>query len=244
MVMFANLSIEPEAIVDFLKHEVHLKEICQRIAYQHIVHQTTQARGIVVTPEEIQQEADSQRYQKRLESATETFSWLEEQMITPNDWEDGIRERLLSQKLAVALFDHEVEQYFVEHRLDFEQVILYRIQVPYQQLAQELFYQIEEGEISFFEAAHLYDTDEARRFQCGYEGKIYRWNLQPTIAALVFGARLGELIGPIENEQHYDLLRVEEIIAAELTPEIRQGIIDRMFQDWLNRELNYLIHNS
>lgn len=244
MVMFANLSIEPEAIVDFLKHEVHLKDICQRIAQQHIVHQAAQERGIVVTPEEIQQEADRQRYQRQLESASATFAWLEEQLITPDDWESGIREQLLSRKLATALFEGEVEKYFAEHRLDFEQVVLYRIRVPYQQLAQELFYQIEEGEISFFEAAHLYDTDESRRFQCGYEGKIYRWSLQPTIAALVFGARIGELIGPLANEQHYDLLRVEELITAELTPETRKDIIDRLFQEWLSRELNYLIHNA
>ena len=35
---------------------------------------------------------------------------------------------------------------------------------------------------------------------------------------------------------------VEEFIAAELTPETRQQILDKLFQEWLESELNYLIH--
>ncbi len=80
--------------------------------------------------------------------------------------------------------------------------------------------------------------------QCGYEGRFYRRGLNPEVAAAIFGARLGEIIGPLSSEQGYDLFLVEEFIAAELTPEIRQDIIDRLFQEWLNSELNYLLHNQ
>ncbi|MFM7424755.1 MAG: hypothetical protein ACKO7W_07170 [Elainella sp.] len=38
------------------------------------------------------------------------------------------------------------------------------------------------------------------------------------------------------------LLMVEEFISAELTPEIRQEIIQRLFREWLESELNYLIY--
>ncbi|MEN9567719.1 MAG: hypothetical protein RLZZ69_2915, partial [Cyanobacteriota bacterium] len=31
---------------------------------------------------------------------------------------------------------------------------------------------------------------------------------------------------------------------AELTPKIRQEIIDRLFEEWLNSELSYLIHSE
>jgi parvulin-like peptidyl-prolyl isomerase len=244
MVMFANVSIEPERILDFLKHEIHLKEICQNIVRQQIIASAANERGVLITPEEIQSEADRQRYQKRLESASATFAWLEEQLITPEDWETGIRGKLLAKKLAEHLFDRDVEKFFAENRLEFEQVSIYKITVPYRQLAQELFYQIEENEISFYEAAHLYDIDERRRLQCGYEGRFYRRGLNPEVAAAIFGARIGEIIGPLSSEQGYDLFLVEEFIAAELTPEIRQDIIDRLFQEWLNSELNYLLHNQ
>lgn len=244
MITFASLFIEPDEIVSFLKQEVHLKDICQQIAYRQIVQQAAQEREIAVTADEIQQEADRQRYEYRLESSVATYSWLSEQLITPEDWETGIRDRLLTQKLAESLFGAEVRKYFAENRLDFEKVSLYRITVPYQQLAQELFYQIEEGEISFYEAAHLYDIDERRRLQCGYEGKFYRWSLPPELAATLFAARPGEPIEPFQAQQGYDLLMVEEFSTVELTPEIRKEIIDRLFQEWLTSELNYLMHNA
>ncbi|GAB4376622.1 MAG: hypothetical protein Kow00121_24000 [Elainellaceae cyanobacterium] len=243
MVMFANVSIEPDTIVEFLKYEIHLREVCQRIIYWQITEQAAQERNVIVTAEEIQQEADRQRYQRRLESAVATYNWLNEQLITPDDWEEGIRQQVLARKLAEHLFGSEVEKYFAEHRLEFEQVSLYKIRVPYQQLSQELLYQIEESEISFYEAAHLYDIDEKRRLRCGYEGRFYRWSLEPEIAAIVFSARLGEVIGPLEIEQNYDLLRVEEFVTAELNSEIRQEIIDRLFREWLDSEFNHFIHN-
>lgn len=243
MVDFSSLSITPDMIVDFLKHEVRFKDTCYQILNQQIVNSTSQERGIVVTSAEIQAEADRQRYQMRLESADATFTWLNEQMITPEDWEAGIHDRLLSQKLAEALFAQEVEKYFVEHRLDFEEVSLYQVTVPYEQLSQELLYQIEENEISFYEAAHLYDVEEQRRLQCGYAGRFYRWRLKPEITAILFSTRPGEVIGPLKSEHGYDLLLADEFTLPELTPEIRQTIIDKLFREWLSSELDYLLHN-
>ncbi|WP_316429447.1 peptidylprolyl isomerase [Leptolyngbya sp. NK1-12] len=243
MVNFSGIPIQPEAIVDFLKQEVQLRSICEKILCSQIIEQAAQERQITVTPEEIQAEANRQRYQNRLESASATFAWLADQLITPTDWEAGIRKRLLSTKLAERLFAQDVDPYFAEHRLDFEQVTLYKIVVPYQQLAQELFYQIEEREISFYEAAHLYDIDESRRLKCGFEGRLYRWGLRPELAATIFGAQLGQVLGPLRGEQGFDLVLVEEFIVPDFNPEIRQQIIERMFREWLDSELNYLIHN-
>jgi parvulin-like peptidyl-prolyl isomerase len=244
MVSFSDITIAPEAIVNSLGRELRLREICQKIIVQHIIQQAVQARSIAISSAEIQAEADRQRYDMRLENAADTYDWLQEQLITAEDWEAGICDRLLAKKLAEALFAQEVEKYFIENRLSFEQVLLYKITVPYQQLSQELFYQIEEKEISFYEAAHLYDVDAERRSQCGYVGKIYRSSLKPDIASVIFGARRGELLGPVQVSQGYDLMVVEEFISAELTAEIRQLIVDRLFQEWLMREMNDLIHRG
>jgi len=230
-------SLQPEAIVDFLKREIILKDIHKRVISQQIISETAKTKGLTVTAEEIQAEADRQRHQRHLESSTATFSWLAEQLMTPEDWEAGISDRLLTVKLSESLFAHEIEKYFVEHQLEFEQVLLYQIAVPYFQLAQELLYQIEEDEISFYEAAHLYDLDEQRRLQCGYVGKLYQWSFTPEISAILLGANTREVIGPVQSEQSYLLLMVEEFISAKLIPETHQIILDRLFQNWLDHEL-------
>ena len=245
MINFLGIPIESEEIVDFLKQEMLLKGICQKIVYQKIIDQAATERNIVIAPEENEAEADSIRHGKRLEKAADTLAWLEDQMITAEEWEAGIRNRLLAQKLAANLFDKEVESYFAQNRLDFDQFILYQIVVPYQQLAQEIYYQIEEEEISFYEAAHLYDIDEGRRYRCGYEGKIGRWSLPPNLAEAIGNANIGQVVGPIATEeQKYHILMIEEFIPAELTPERHQDIVNRLFQEWLAGEFNSVVHNK
>ncbi|WP_421654892.1 peptidylprolyl isomerase [Leptothermofonsia sp. ETS-13] len=244
MISFSGIDVDPEEIIYFLRKSISLRDICQKIFYQRVIEQAAQERGVVVTADAIQAEADCLRRQKRLERASDTLAWLDEQMITAEDWEAGIRDRLLAQALAERIFGNEVERYFAENRLDFEQIVLYRIVVPYEPVAQELFYQIEENEISFYEVAHLYDIDPQRRLMCGYEGRFHRWGLKPEIAAVVFGARIGQVLGPFASEQGYELLRVEEFIEARLTPEIHQQIVGQLFKEWLENELNFLINSQ
>ena len=252
MINFLEIPIESAEIVDFLKQEMLLKEICQKILYQKIIEKAATENNIEVTPEEIQTEADSIRHGKRIEKAADTFAWLEDQMVTAEDWEAGIKNRLLAQKLAEHLFGKEVESHFAQTRLNYDRFVLYQIIVPNKQLAQEIYYQIEEEEISFYEAAHLYNIDERRRYYCGYEGKIGRWSLPPDISeAIVGNTSLGKVIGPIatkkeqtETEQEYHLLLVEEFIPAELTPQRRQEIINQLFQEWLVGEFNSVVHGN
>jgi len=242
MIRFMGEIIDSDEVISTLKKGLQLKEICRSISYQKIVAQAIADRGITVTPEEIQLEADRIRYENRLFRAGDTLAWLSDQLITAEEWEAGIRDRLLSEKLAQALFSKEVERFFAENQSDFDQVLLYRIVVPYMQLAQEIAYQIQEEEISFYEAAHLYDMNDTRRHQCGYEGKLYRWNLKADVSAIVFSATPEQVIPPIMIDQAAHLFWVEEFISAELTPERYREILDRMFREWLTTELNYLIH--
>ncbi|MGB3641820.1 MAG: peptidylprolyl isomerase [Rivularia sp. (in: cyanobacteria)] len=238
-----KIVMEPDEIINFLKTEIKLKEICTRVLYQRIIEKTALQKGINVTTEEIEIEANRQRREKRLEKASDTVRWLEQQMLTPLDWEVGIRNLLLKQKLALTLFGKEVEQFFIQNRSKFEQVVLYQFIVDDEKLAQELYYQIEEGEISFYQAARVHDIDQSRRYKCGYEGKVYRWAVMPEIAPLVFSASPKQLVGPIKTENGYHLFIVEDYIPAELTPKRYQEIIDNMFQQWLNVEFDYIYCN-
>lgn len=246
MVKFKNIEVESAEIEKYLREEFKLKQICCDILNQKIVREAASSRNIDITDEEIEAEANKIRCSQRLEKASDTLAWLKDNLLDPDQWETAINNHLLADKLARHLFDPKVEAYFTHNRLNFDRFILYQLVVPYQKLAQELFYQIEEEEISFYQAAHLYDIDEKRRYVCGYEGEVYRWNYPPGIAAAIFKTpiTLGEIIGPIKTEQGYHLFKIENYIPAQLTPEKRQEIIDLLFKEWLNSELNYMLHSD
>ncbi|MEG4445450.1 peptidylprolyl isomerase [Microcoleus sp. AT9_B5] len=236
--------IEASEIIEQLRQEMQLKTFSQKVLQKKVIEKAARERGLTVTPDEIQAVGDQLRREKRLEKAADTIAWLVDQMISVEDLEAGIRDRLLSQKLAEHLFSKEVEKIFVQNKLQFDRIILYQIVVANPQLARELFYQIQEGEISFFDAAHLYDIDENRRHLCGCEGKVYRWGLKPDIAVAVFSAKPGEVIRPIKTDGGYHLCMVEKFIPAELTPERYQEILHNMFNEWLANEVNYLLYNA
>jgi parvulin-like peptidyl-prolyl isomerase len=241
MVIFRGKVIQDDVILNYLKRNLQLKQICCSILTQEIINKFSQEQGITVTDEEIQAEVERLRYKHRLSQDNDIFAWLTDQLITIDAWQAGIRDRLLAENLSYGLFAREVEKVFSENQLDFDQVLLYRIVVPYEQVAQEILYQIQESELSFYEAAHIYDVDERRRHQCGYEGKVYRWNLHPDISSVVFSTVPGNVIGPLSVDQLSHLLRVEEFIPAELTSERYQEILNRMFDEWLTTELNYML---
>lgn len=233
MIEFNGEIITPREVVTYLKKTLQIKEVCNNVLYQKIINTAAQERDIKITEEEIQIEADRLRYEKRLVKASDTITWLVDQLVLSEDWEAGILDSLLSKKLAVSLFAKNVEKYFLENQLDYDQVLLYQIVVSNKQLAQEICYQIEEGEISFYEAAHIYDIDQRRRNHCGYEGKFYRWSLKPDVAAVVFNTTPGDLIGPLIIDKVNYILMVKEFIPAELTDERREEIINKMFKEWL-----------
>lgn len=83
---------------------------------------------------------------------------------------------------------------------------------------------------------------KAFRQKCGDEGKVYRYGLNPEVAAAVFNAKVYEVLGPFRIGQASHLLMVDEFIPAELTPERYQEILQKIFQEWLVAELTYIQH--
>lgn len=245
MVIYKGTTIREAEIIEFLKQKMLLKDICQKILAQKVIEGAVAERGIGVTPEEVQTECDSIRYGQRLEKVSDTIAWLEEQMLTVEDWEIEITHRLHAQKLALFLFDKEVERYFAQNRLNFDRFVLYQIVVPFEPLAREIFYQIEEQEISFYEAAHIYDLSEKRKSLCGYEGIVHRWSFPPDVSASIFAepVAIGEVLGPIKTDQGYHLFRIEQYLQAELTPQQREEIVAKLFQEWVENEISHLLYD-
>ena len=238
MSSLSKLYVTPDEILRFLQKTLRLKETHYEILCQKIIDQVAQERKIIVSPEEVQSDINQMFAEISLEQASDILLWMKERLISVDDLEAGVYDRLLSKKLAESLFFEVAERFFYEHQADFDRVVLYQTIVPYERVIDDVINQIREQELSFYEAAHLYDIDERRRYQCGYEGIFYRSDLDSDIAEASFTAPVHEIVGPLRTEKGYHLLLVEELIHAEFTDQRRQEIIHRMFQEWLSQELD------
>jgi parvulin-like peptidyl-prolyl isomerase len=237
-------SVLPEQIVSTLKQSMQYKPLTHAVMCQLLVQQVASEHRLTLSDGEVQQAGEQQRSELRLERAADTLAWLADQQVTPQEWEQGIRDRLLREKLAKHLFANEAEKRFAENRLSYDRVVLYQIIVAQPELAQELFYRIDAGESSFFDVAYEFDQNAERRQRSGFEGVIQRWELQGAIATQVFGAREGELKGPIPTSAGYHILWIRQFLPAELTEPLRQELIQSLFQDWLQAELTYRLYNA
>lgn len=233
-----KVPIPDTEIIQQIKLSCQLPTTLKDIHVQQIITDTAQAKEIVLNEDELQQAADSFRLQNNLIRAEITFSWLEKYALSTADFECLIRRKALRTKLAHFLFAEEVEACFYRCKLDYTKAVIYEIILPQFDLALELFYGIQEREFSFWDIAHRYIEDIELRRRGGYRGLLSRNALKPEISAVVFAARPPQILKPIVVDKQAHLIYVEEVIQPELNEAIRHQIIDLLFTEWLDKQLN------
>ena len=228
--------------VEYLQECLTYRTISEQWLSVQILRQAAIDHGIHVPEQTIQEEGDRQRHELKLERADETLAWLESEQVTPDQWEQGIKDKLLRSLIAEHLFAEQVDRVFAENRLNYDRRAVYRLDITDAAIAQELFYQIEDGEISFFEAAHLYLEDPEKRDRCGFEGLLHRWELCKAHSNIIFETHAQQILPPIEIESGFILYWIGRIVPAELTPDIRTKILDELMTQWLAAETVRWIH--
>ncbi|ACK68878.1 conserved hypothetical protein [Gloeothece citriformis PCC 7424] len=233
--MVQTVKITEEEILKQVKLSSMMTDVVKDIVNRKIIEDETQKLGITVDEKELQQAADKLRLMYQLYKAEDTWKWLKENHLTVDDFEEIVFNKALSSKLAVHLFNDKIEPYYYEHQLDYTGVIMYEVILNDEELALELFYALQEGEITFSEIAHQYIEDTELRRKGGYRGLVYRKDLKPEISATVFAAKPPQVIKPIVTSKGVHLILVEEIIQRQLDNPLRHIIANSLFNEWLEK---------
>jgi parvulin-like peptidyl-prolyl isomerase len=232
----ANESFDRE-IVRYLKLSCQMPQVLREIKVRQLIQHTAQAKNIVVEPTDIQEASDVLRRQYNLLDSQTTRQWLQCQQLTLSDFEEMLHYNVLYHKLLWVLVGDSIEPYFYEHQLDYLGAIIYEIVLDNFNLAMELFYSIQEREISFWDAAHLHITELELRRRGGYKGLVRRKDMKPQISAAVFAANPPQVLKPIPINKQTHLIFVEEIVRPQLDETLETEIADELFEQWLDLEL-------
>ena len=231
------LTVSREEILHQIKLSCQIPSVIEGIATRKILANTAQELGIKVEPEELQQAADNIRLINNLRRTDDTWLWLQKHSLSLDEFEESVYATVVSSKLAQHLFADKVEPFFVEHQLDYAQVVMYEVVLDDQDLAMELFYAIASGEISFHEVAHQYIQDTELRRTGGYRGTLSRKALKPEISAAVFAATGPQILRPIVTSSGTHLIWVEELIQPRLDELICYKILSDLFSEWLKGQI-------
>ena len=238
--MSHTLNISPEKIVEYIKLSCQFPAVIQGIVSRQIVLKAAAEAGIKADAQELQQAADNIRLANKLHKIEDTWLWLEQHGLTVEEFEELVRDRVLSTKLAEHLFADKIESFFIANQLDFTQAAIYEIFLDDEDLAMELYYAISEEEISFPEVAHQYIQDKEKRRIGGYLGLVNRKQLKPEISAAVFSATPPTILKPIVTARGVRLIFVEEIIQPELDEPLRQKIMADSFALWIKQQMTQI----
>jgi parvulin-like peptidyl-prolyl isomerase len=182
---------------------------------------------VEVSDAELQAEADNFRASRELYEAQKTEAWLAAQHLSQEDWELQLEGEILRRKLRQALCAGKVEQHFAENKRAWEAATVLQIVVADENIARELRAQIVEDEADFSDLARQYSVEDAppRCFR--------RQDLDPALAAAIFGVQAGEIAGPVRSDRGWRLVLVEAFHPAKLDEQTRDEIEEELFAEWL-----------
>ena len=232
--------ISNKHILHQVKISCQVNQIIDIIAIHKIINDAADQAGIKIDKEELQQAMDSIRAAKKLIKADDTWTWLQKHYLSLDDFKELAQINLLSTKLANHIFAKQVEPFFLSNQLDYFAAVTYEVVLDNEDLAWQLFYQLQKNDITFPDVARQYIKETELHRVGGYCGLKYRHNFNPEIAACVFAAHPPQIIKPIVTQKGIHLIYVEEIIQPQLDEQLRSNILEQLFSTWLKQQVEEL----
>jgi parvulin-like peptidyl-prolyl isomerase len=214
-----------------------LPELIQGLLRRQVIDRQAQSLGLESTAAELQIAADRFRKVQKLDTAEATWKWLQANFLSVDDFEKLIAHKLITEKLAHHLFGDRVEHHFHQNMLEYGGATIYEVVLEDRDLAMEIFYALQEGDLSFADVAHQYIPDSELKRRGGYIGTVNRRQLRPEISAAVFASKPPQFIKPVVTAIGVHLIYVEQIDRPQLDDLLRQEILMSMFDLWLDEQV-------
>ncbi|NER00751.1 MAG: peptidylprolyl isomerase [Cyanothece sp. SIO2G6] len=208
------------------KLSVFLSEIIQN----HILHQELE-HFVEPTGIEIEQVSMEARLQQQLVNPDQFQQWLIANNITYDDFRNQIIYRLKADKLKKQIAAPKLQETFEQQKQQLDRAVLSRIVVDSPELAQSLKIEAEAG-ADFTQLAKQHSVvDDA--VVGGVMGPVSYGQMPPIIREAIGNAQTGQIVGPVEIDQRYCLLKVEKILPATLDESLTKQLENKIFEQWL-----------
>jgi len=221
-----GLSLSLGEWLDFLRLRGRIVPSVREAVAEELCVRAARDAGLVVAAADLQRAADEFRTRQGLQSGGATNAWLAEQHLSVLDLENVLERDLLVEKFRDHLFHEQGPNYFQANRDRLVRAKVRQLLVASAGLARELLHQMEEG-AAFAEVARRHSLDASRE-RGGDIGILCRAHLPEPLAAPIFAAAEGDIVGPILADGGYHVYRIEQHLPAEMDEPtallIRKGV--------------------
>jgi parvulin-like peptidyl-prolyl isomerase len=131
---------------------------------------------------------------------------------------------------------NKVGSYYLTRKVQLDRVICSIIQVADGTVAQELYFRIC-SEPKIFSKLALNYSQGAESFDGGKVGPISISRLHPTISTQLLLLKPGEISPLFTIDNFYIFVRLEQVVPAQFDAELRQVLLDELFEQWLQSKI-------
>jgi parvulin-like peptidyl-prolyl isomerase len=199
-------------------------------------HETSTREDLDINSAVIEQAVVDFRLQQQLTDPKVFQEWLQRNGLDYATFHNQISSNFKIEKLKFVVTEPKLQEYFIERKVFLDRVVLSRIIVENQELADELKIQIQEGG-SFEELAREHSIADDR-IANGMMGPVSRGTMPDEVRAAIDSANPGDLVGPLEIEKRWALFRVEQLLPATLENQsLRQMLVNELFDRWVTEKI-------
>lgn len=231
-------SISLSQALEYLNLSGQLGSFVSEILRQHVIAQAIAARPeLEISTAAIEQVIINLRLEEQLADANAFQHWLDSHGADYEGFRRSIALGLKLERLIAVVTEKNLQEAFIERKLALDKVVLSRLVVDSQDMAEELKFQLVEDGANFADLARTYSISEDHVLN-GMMGSLSRGQLPDILRAEIDNAQSGDVIGPLEVNGQWSLVRVEAMLPASLTdPEIEQTLRRELFEEWLAQKI-------
>jgi len=230
-----NETISSDAFIRLLKLSGRLDDLVDEIVREKLVIHTAKKVGIAITPQSLQERADQLRRVRGLHRAADMHRYLQQLKVSVEEYEGFVADSLYhDQMMAQVLSDAAVEQYFRLHSPKFDSIDVSHIVVGSAGQAREIVAVLKDDPEQFDELAREHSVADTRD-EGGHIGQVLRESLQNEVAAKVFHAAAGSILGPFASPDGaaFEIFKVNARRAASFEDTAKDEIRRVMKEEWL-----------
>ncbi len=163
-------------------------------------------------------------------------AWRKRHWMSSEQLKDRMLLPLKLAKFKQAKWGIQVDSQFLEKKAKLDKAIYCLIRTKEPGIAQELYFRLQEQENSFAELAKTYSQGPEANTG-GLVGPVELGSLHPNLAEMLSTAQPEELLPLTRLGDWLVIVRLEQLIPAQLDDQMHQRLLEEQFQAWLLEQM-------
>jgi hypothetical protein len=239
-----NQAVSLGQALRYLQRSGTLIPFMSEIVGQHLIFQEIQSRAdLQVSVVELEAAVQTFRSNQQLIDVDRFQQWLLKQGLTYASFCSRITDELKVEKLKAQISEPILLAYFTRNHKELDQIKMTYIVTIDKDIADEFRKRMNRKKSNFeviatecINQVFLKNSDKVSLKKETLRREQLREELKEPLAS----AATGDLIGPIEVEQRWWIIKIEEIQDAKLEGKLKQQLETECFKQWLNQQIQQL----